>query len=197
MGLKWAPFLSRPIMGFIRRGRDPPTKPSRHLKKEMSDSLSSGCSTKIGEEDQPPLPPPPPLHAVVPLPRPPPPRPPPRPLPLLASITHYLGGSPPKPPLPPPPHAAATAQVCCASTTPPPPTSNVLLPSSSPPSTNHAPPPSLHFSGSRSASSPSPDFLPPTLPPDSPPFPISRFPQTSRPTARSSAAVDETKSYGR
>ena len=96
----WAssgPFPLSAHYGLYKRGRDPPTNPSRHLKKSKAAiSISSGCSRKIEEGDQPPPPPPPPPpHHHVP-----PSCPPSRPPPPLALIVYHLRTtfSPPSPP---------------------------------------------------------------------------------------------------
>ena len=129
----WAssgPFPLSTHYGLYKRGRDPPTNPSRHLKKERSNSLLSGCSRKIKEGDQPPPPPPPPpphLHV-------PPPCPSPRPPPPLALVVYLQCAA-----YPPPPER-------CATTPPPPRTLSLLHRRSCP-----FPPPSPR---------PKPSFLP-------------------------------------
>ena len=96
-GPQVGPFLSRPTMGSIRGEGTPPQTLAVIWRKKGVFSLSSGCSRRIKEGDQPPPPPlPPPPHHHVPLPCPAP-----RPPPPLALITWYLRAAFPPPPPPP------------------------------------------------------------------------------------------------
>ena len=92
----WAssgPFPLSAHYGLYKRGRDPPQTLAIIWRKKREFSLSSGCSSKIKEGDQPPPLPPPPLpHHHVPPPRPPP---------YLALIACYLRATFPPPPPPP------------------------------------------------------------------------------------------------
>ena len=143
-------------------------------------SLSSGCSRKIGEEDQPP--PPPPSHAVVPPQRPPP---------LLAPITRYPRDSPfqdtaaaaasdrrrrsgslcrldpsPAPPTPPPSLLALPT----VNALPLPPLAVFSPPSIQPsPRPPYSPPPNFRSSPQ---SLPHATLVPPTPRPDPPPYPL-------------------------
>ena len=105
-GPQVGPFLSRPTMGSIRGEGTPPQTLAVIWRKKGVLSLSSGCSRKIKEGDQPPPPPPPPPpHNLVPPPcsplRPPPPL-------ALVAYLHRAVYHPP-PPLPPPQAAVAAA----------------------------------------------------------------------------------------
>ena len=155
-GPQVGPFPSRPIMGSIRGEGTPPQTLAIIWRKKGSPFISSGCSRKDKEGNQPP--PPPPHHHV------PPPCPPPSP----ALPTGYLRAAfQPPPPLPPPQAAVAAA----AAGSP-----HLHLPS---PSTDHHLPPQLHLHlHLRRTSQPPFPFIPlPQAP--SPPSPASTSPPHS------------------
>ena len=88
------PFPLSAHFGIHKRGRDPPTNPSGHLRKKGENSLLSDYTRKVEDEVQPSSPPLPlPPHAHMPPPLPPPP---------LASSPIFLVLLPLSPP---PPHA--------------------------------------------------------------------------------------------
>ena len=120
-GPQVGPFPSRPIMGSIRGEGTPPTQTLAIIwRNKGAFSLSSGCSRKIKEGDQPPPPPPPPPpHHYVP--------PPP-----LALVTGSPCADIPTPP-PPPLDRCATIHSPPRTHFPSPP-SSFPLPSSPPPS---------------------------------------------------------------
>ena len=98
------PLLAR--QGLYKRGRDPPTNPSRHLKKERV-SLHLKWLLKEGQGGEPTAAT---AAATAAAPVVPPPCPPPRPPPSPALPTvHLRAAFQPPPPLPPPQAAVATA----------------------------------------------------------------------------------------